>query len=80
MSVSVTIIYYFLAPEPLIIDLIVTMQLDVINIFPLPIEVLGGTLQDKRHSQANSSLFFLFSPIRLSSQKLPGPSVVSTFQ
>lgn len=56
---SVTTIYYLSAPEPLIIDLIVTMELDIISIFPLPIQVLEGHCRMNGISLADSSLFFL---------------------
>lgn len=63
MSASVTTIYYLSAPEPPITDLIVTMELDVINIFPLPIEVLEGHCRMKRISLVDSSVFFLRFPL-----------------
>lgn len=59
MSVLVTTIYYLSAPEPPIIDLIVTMELDVINIFTLSIEVLEGHCMIKGISLADSSVSFL---------------------
>lgn len=78
---SVTTIYYLSSPQPPIIDPIVTMELDVINIFALPIEVLEGHCKMKGTSLADSRVFFLgFSPVRLSSQQPTGPSVILPFQ
>lgn len=75
-TMSVIAIYCLSAPEPPIIALLVTMELDVTNIFLLPVEVLEGCCRMKEVSLAGSSVssltFLLWDSVASNPQELSG--------